>query len=69
VAKIDIESEHQINVFKIKLAGSLAIEYDDYKNVINKSMSTELGDSIREQLKRIFRKLETEGVKFNKEME
>ena len=55
VAKIDIESEHQINVFKAKLAGSLAIEYDDYRNVINKSMSTELGDSIREQLKRIFR--------------
>lgn len=68
VAKIDIESEHQLSVFMQKLAGSLAIEYADFKSITNKSMSTELGDSLREQLKKIFRKLEAEGVQFNKEI-
>ncbi|MFA4918267.1 MAG: hypothetical protein WC581_03335 [Thermodesulfovibrionales bacterium] len=68
VSKIDIESEHQLSVFMQKLAGSLAIEYADFKTIINKSMSTELGDSLREQLKKIFRKLEAEGVQFNKDM-
>lgn len=63
--RISSESEHAVGVLKTKLKSSLSIEHSDFNSILEKPMSADLGDSLRSQVKRIFKKLSDEGIAFS----
>lgn len=65
VERIHSESEYAVGVLRTRLKSSLLIEHSDFNSIFEKPMSLELGDSLRSQVKRIFKKLNDEGIDFN----
>lgn len=58
------EQDHQAIVALQKIASKLQVEYQDFKTALNTPMCDDLGENFRDQLKNIFKDLESCGVKF-----
>jgi hypothetical protein len=56
--KADAEVEYQKKVIKNKIKQVLQIEKDDFNSISGKEMTIELGESLRNQMKHLLRKLD-----------
>ena len=59
------EQSYQVDVTIQKLSSKLKVEYQDFQDALNSTMSCELGENLKQQLKNIFEILERSGLKFN----
>ena len=62
---LEKEQSHQAEVVIRKIASQLKIEHQNLQMVLNIPMTSDLGESLRSQVKRIFAILERSGMKFN----
>ena len=62
---LENEQTHQADVALKKIASQLKVEYQNFQTALPMSMSSDLGENLRSQLKRIFAVLERSGMNFN----
>ena len=63
--KIDSECNYQLGVFRNRIAEKFRIDFNELKNIEEKTMSEKLGENLRIQLRQLFAKLKQEGINFD----
>jgi len=61
---IEAKSDYKQNVLINRIQDSLEIDYRNLLKIENMEMTAEIGKVVRSQLRRIFSKLEDEGISF-----